>query len=105
MRTYVKAANRGNRLTGRLAYIETEMAKRKGQLAADPAAAKDFDPQAELFRLAEKYEWDQQAIKDDEDGNVTNSLGMLTSIPEFDLGMESVCIVCGRSICTARSDS
>lgn len=75
-------------LIRRLAYIEKEMAKRKGQLAADPSAAKDFDPQAELFKLAEKYKWDQQAQKDDEEGNVTNSLGMLTSIPEYDLGME-----------------
>lgn len=76
-------------LTGRMAYIEREMEKRKGQVAAAAAEGKPdihFDPQAELERLRERYKLD--LAKKDEEGDVTNSMGMLTSIPEFDLGME-----------------
>jgi hypothetical protein len=72
-----------------MAYIETELAKRRGNTTAEgyqPTEA--YDPQAELFKLAEKYKWDNRGKKEDEEGNVTNSLGMLTSIPEVDLGME-----------------
>jgi hypothetical protein len=72
----------------RLAYIESELAKRRGNTASEGyAPAEAYDPQAELFKLAEKYRWDNRK-KDEEEGNVTNSLGMLTSIPEVDLGME-----------------
>ena len=46
------------------------------------------DPYAELFRLTDKYKADAQ--KKEEEGNVTNSLAMLTAIPEVDLGMECV---------------
>jgi hypothetical protein len=50
---------------------------------------KPYDPQEELFRIVEKYKLDV-AKKETEEGSVTNSLGMLTSIPEVDLGMEYV---------------
>ena len=46
------------------------------------------DPYAELFRLTDKYKANAQ--KKEEEGNVTNSLAMLTAIPEVDLGMECV---------------
>lgn len=35
-----------------------------------------------------KYKLDKKVVKETEEGSVTNSLGMLTSIPEVDLGME-----------------
>ena len=44
-----------------------------------------LDPYAELFRIAGK--------KEQEEGNVTNSMAMLTAIPEVDLGMEYVDII------------
>lgn len=67
------------------------MEKRRGQAEASAAQGnpEPFDPQAELYRLAERYKLDMEAKKDaDEEGDVTNSMGMLTSIPEVDLGME-----------------
>jgi hypothetical protein len=39
--------------------------------------------------MAAKYQWDMEKVEEEE-GNVTNSMGMLTSIPEMDLGMEWV---------------
>ena len=68
----------------RLDFIEKEMAKRRGQ--ADAASTSSFDPQEELYKMARKYKWDLE--KAPEEGNVVNSMGMLTSIPEVDLGME-----------------
>lgn len=75
-----------------MAFIETEMQKRRGQAAeaADTGQSEAFDPQAELYKIVEKYEMQEKQRKEDEEGNVTNSLGMLTSIPEVDLGMEWV---------------
>lgn len=79
-----------NEYYNRMAYIEAELAKRRGQAAAttDESALEDNDPQAELYRIAEKYQFETRKKKADDEGNVTNSLGMLTSIPEVDLGME-----------------
>lgn len=86
-----------------MAYIEAELAKRRtnGQpststsnptsTSTDPTSSKTYDdPQEELYAIAEKYriEKKQSAVDDEEGGNVTTSLGMLTSIPEVDLGME-----------------
>ncbi|KAK8869696.1 hypothetical protein IAR55_000264 [Kwoniella newhampshirensis] len=78
-----------------MAYIETELSKRRGEAASDPSTGKEaepFDPQAELYKIAEKYKFEsakKATAKDDDEGNVTNSLGMLTSIPEVDLGMDN----------------
>jgi hypothetical protein len=76
----------------RLAYIEAEMTKRRGALNAFSTSSEPFDPQAELYKIAERYKVEQRMIqaREEEEGNVTNSAGMLTSIPEVDLGMESV---------------
>ncbi|WVQ78387.1 hypothetical protein IAT38_000473 [Cryptococcus sp. DSM 104549] len=79
-----------------VAYIESELAKRRGQVNDAAAAGKPepeaFDPQAELYKITEKYYLEEKKKKtgdDDDEGNVTNSLGMLTSIPEVDLGMDN----------------
>ncbi|KAL0254037.1 hypothetical protein I308_101416 [Cryptococcus tetragattii IND107] len=74
-----------------MAYIESELAKHRGQAAAptDKPTVEDNDPQAELYRIAEKYQFETKKKKADDEGNVTNSLGMLTSIPEVDLGMDN----------------
>lgn len=72
-----------------MAFIETELAKRRGaQLNDDGSKKGPVDPQEELYRIAEKYRLEQKKPRDEEEGSVTTSLGMLTSIPEVDLGME-----------------
>ncbi|WVR05140.1 hypothetical protein IAU60_002152 [Kwoniella sp. DSM 27419] len=78
-----------------MAYIESELVKRRGGAAASGESKDDpnepYDPQADLYKLAEKYRFESKkgAKKEDDEGNVTNSLGMLTSIPEVDLGMDN----------------
>ena len=73
----------------RLAYIEEGIAKRKGNTAREgEEIAKPYDPQAELYRIPERFKTLPSIKGEDEEGNVTNSLGMLTAIPEVDLGME-----------------
>lgn len=75
----------------RLAYIEEELSKRKGNMIREGeqvAIEKPYDPQEELFDIVAKYKLDHKVVKGTEEGSVTNSLGMLTSIPEVDLGME-----------------
>lgn len=77
-----------------MAYIEEELAKRRGLKSTDPNAPDDpdkdqpYDPQAELYQIAEKYRLEKKQTTEEEEGNVTISMGMLTSIPEVDLGME-----------------
>jgi hypothetical protein len=70
------------------------MEKRRGQAAQAEAEGRPepFDMEAELYRLAERYKLDMEEKKAgiDDEGDVTNSMGMLTSIPEVDLGMEWV---------------
>ena len=46
------------------------------------------DPNEELYRMLEQAK--AQNAKKQEEGSVTNSLAMLTAIPEVDLGMECV---------------
>ena len=76
-------------LKARLAYIEEELSKRKGNTIREGEAVETpYDPQEELFKIVEKYKLDAKVMKETEEGSVTNSLGMLTSIPEVDLGME-----------------
>jgi hypothetical protein len=80
-----------------MAYIEAELAKKRGE--QDPssilASQKPFDPRDELYKVAEKYKFkdveDQKKgklEKEEEEGNVTLSTGMLMGIPEVDLGIE-----------------
>lgn len=85
----------------RLAYIEAELAKKRGEDSAssDPSSnpSRPYDPRDELYRVAEKYKFadiaEQEGKKkerDEEEGNVTLSTGMLMGIPEVDLGIECV---------------
>jgi len=73
-----------------MAYIEAELLKRRGGVALEPddaatEAAKKaavFDPQEELYAIAEQYRNEQrvkQKGEDDEEGNVVNSMAMLTA--------------------------
>lgn len=64
-----------------MAYIEENMRLKWGVKEESKKDQGPLDPLAELFRKKAEE-------KGQEEGNVTNSLGMLTAIPEVDLGME-----------------
>ncbi|GAA5942422.1 telomere length and silencing 1 family protein [Sporobolomyces koalae] len=79
-----------------MAYIEAELAKKRG---IDPTALaeanKPYDPRDELYKVAEKYKFKDvedkaqgKLEKEEEEGNVTLSTGMLMGIPEVDLGID-----------------
>ncbi|EJD01558.1 uncharacterized protein FOMMEDRAFT_135745 [Fomitiporia mediterranea MF3/22] len=74
-----------------MAYIEENMRQRRGERGEkieDEEAPKPLDPQEELYRIAEKFKTQNNA-RGQEEGSVTNSLSMLTAIPEVDLGMDA----------------
>lgn len=77
-----------------MAFIENELKKRRGEVVQDESSSKtkEYDPQEELYRVAEAYaltnDPTKQKTQEEEEGNITTSLGMLTSIPEVDLGMD-----------------
>ena len=65
-----------------MAYIEENMKLRRGTKEEPKNEDGPVDPLTEIFRRKANKE------KEQEEGNVTNSLAMLTAIPEVDLGME-----------------
>jgi hypothetical protein len=69
-----------------MAYIEENMKLRRGEAADEDSEDASTDPYAELFERSKKN-------KEKEEGSVTNSLAMLTAIPEVDLGMEYVTFI------------
>jgi hypothetical protein len=72
----------------RMAYIEENLKLRSRPVEEPEEPAGPLDPQEELFRtVADRWKVDK---KPGDDGSVTNSLTMLTAIPEVDLGMECV---------------
>ena len=70
----------------RMAYIEENMKLRRGKSNEPERSDGPRDPYAELFSIPDKYRLKQEKPQDE--GSVTNSLAMLTAIPEVDLGME-----------------
>lgn len=73
-----------------MAYIEENLKIRsKPKDDSDDEDKGPPDPQEALYRLADRWKVDKQKPTPD-DGSVTNSLTMLTAIPEVDLGMEYV---------------
>ncbi|KAL6309850.1 hepatocellular carcinoma-associated antigen 59-domain-containing protein [Sparassis latifolia] len=71
-----------------MAYIEEHMKLRQGAQEESEQDSGPPDPYAELFRVPDRYKVRQEKKEQDE-GNVTNSLAMLTAIPEVDLGMDT----------------
>jgi len=70
-----------------MAYIEEQMRQRYQKTQnKDDANNQPFDPKEELYRITTTQK--KQEIPVDE-GNVTNSMKMLTAIPEVDLGMDT----------------
>jgi hypothetical protein len=71
-----------------MAYIEENLKIRsKPRENAHDKPKGPPDPQEALYHLADRWKVDKPKTTTDE-GNVTNSLTMLTAIPEVDLGME-----------------
>lgn len=84
-----------------MAYIEENMKLRRTTDGADAdnddddddagaaeGSSKPAESQDDIYHMMEQYK--NQGGKKAEEGNVTNSLAMLTAIPEVDLGMECV---------------
>jgi len=65
-----------------MAYIEENMKIRRGEATTEDTGDTSTDPYAELFEKSKRSQ-------EKEEGNVTNSLAMLTAIPEVDLGMDN----------------
>lgn len=63
------------------------MKNRRGEKETEKDDEGPLDPYAALFQLSKGKE------KKEDEGSVTNSLAMLTAIPEVDLGMECVFLV------------
>lgn len=70
-------------------YIEAELRKRKpaGTAMEVEKEIRSLDPRDGLYKIAAKYKVEKQEV---EEGNVALSAGMLTAIPEVDLGIECV---------------
>ncbi|KAF8076734.1 hepatocellular carcinoma-associated antigen 59-domain-containing protein [Lyophyllum atratum] len=72
-----------------MAYIEENLKIRsKPRDDSDDEDKGPPDPQEALYNLADRWKVDKQ-LKPGEEGSVTNSLTMLTAIPEVDLGMDA----------------
>ena len=71
-----------------MAYIEENLKIRSRPLESNNNVG-PLDPQDELYRVSERWQTNNKKSGDAE-GNITNSLTMLTAIPEVDLGMECV---------------
>jgi hypothetical protein len=72
-----------------MAYIEENLKIRSKPREDSDDEEKPHDPQEALYKIAEHWKVGKQQPKTDE-GSVTNSMTMLTAIPEVDLGMEYV---------------
>jgi hypothetical protein len=68
-----------------MAYIDKEMAKRKG--IEEVEEKKDTDKVGALYAIADRY-MGEKGVTEAEEGTMKNSLGMLSAVPEVDLGME-----------------
>lgn len=71
----------------RMAYIEENLTVRGKPRDESDKDTGPADPQEALYRIADRWKVDKQKPTPD-DGSVTNSMTMLTAIPEVDLGME-----------------
>jgi hypothetical protein len=76
-----------------MAYIEENL-KFRMKSKDNTADAGPFEPDDDLDDIAQR--WKVEKKNNTDEGSVTNSLSMLTAIPEVDLGMECV------SDCSAR---
>ncbi len=73
-----------------MAYIEDNLKVRSRPKEDDDEDKGPADPQEALYRIVDKFKVNKETKTKGEEGSVTNSLTMLTAIPEVDLGMERV---------------
>jgi len=69
-----------------MAYIEENLTVRGRPVDSDKDKPGPIDPQDELYRVSERWNTNKKST---DEGSVTNSLSMLTAIPEVDLGMDA----------------
>lgn len=67
-----------------MVYIEDNIRMQRRQQDTSDAASRDAKDE---FELSERWKTEKRAA---DEGSVTNSMAMLTAIPEVDLGMECV---------------
>lgn len=73
-----------------MAYIEENLKVRsRPKEDSDDEGKAPPDPQEALYNIADRWKVEKQRPTTDV-GNVSNSMTMLTAIPEVDLGMEYV---------------
>jgi len=72
-----------------MAYIEENLKVRSKPREDGSQKPKPVDPQEELYNIADRWKFEKQKLTTDV-GSVSNSMTMLTAIPEVDLGMECV---------------
>lgn len=70
----------------RMAYIEENLRTRARPKGDEPT--KPVDPDDELYAIADRWKVKKALPATENEGSVTNSMTMLTAIPEVDLGME-----------------
>jgi hypothetical protein len=73
-----------------MAYIEENLKIRSRPKEEEQRDKGSLDPHEALYRIVDKFKVNKEAKANGDEGSVTNSLTMLTAIPEVDLGMEYV---------------
>ena len=73
-----------------MAYIEENLKVRsRPREDSDDEEKQPYDPTEALYKIEDRWKVEKQKPTTDV-GSVTNSMTMLTAIPEVDLGMECV---------------
>ncbi|KAJ3800392.1 hepatocellular carcinoma-associated antigen 59-domain-containing protein [Lentinula aff. detonsa] len=70
-----------------MAYIEENLKIRSRP--REEADKKPLDPQEALYQVPDRWKVEQKKAATADEGSVSNSLTMLTAIPEVDLGMDA----------------
>lgn len=78
----------GNLNISRMAYIEDNLKVRSRPKENGKKCTNPSDPQEALYRIVDRFKVNKEMKANGEEGSVTNSLTMLTAIPEVDLGLE-----------------
>ncbi|KAG7097354.1 hypothetical protein E1B28_004705 [Marasmius oreades] len=71
-----------------MAYIEENLKVRSQPKEDDDVKSKPLDPQEALYQVPERWKVEHKKSPAEE-GSITNSMAMLTAIPEVDLGMDT----------------
>lgn len=72
-----------------MAYIEENLKVRSRPKEDGKKDKGPLDPNEALYRIVDKFKVNKETKTNGEEGSVTNSLTMLTAIPEVDLGLDN----------------